>query len=120
PEYPHRVFPDNANAYCSDRPISMPSTIGDDRNTIIIIVVGVVLAAISGDIGILIIWICRKKVKNEENTLKMTMALTGLEDNEPLRQSNVAPNCKKLRTIKETEIRRGDILGQGAFGIVYK
>lgn len=50
----------------------------------------------------------------------MTMALTGIEDNEPLRQTNVLPNVAQLRIIKETEIRRGDTLGVGAFGTVYK
>ncbi|KAJ3660838.1 hypothetical protein Zmor_005269 [Zophobas morio] len=120
PEFPHRAFPDNANAYCSDRPLTMSSTsFGDNNSTIIVTTVGIVLAVITLIVGFLIIWICRKKVKNEENTLKMTMALTGLED-EPLRQTNVAPNCKRLRTIKETELRRGNVLGQGAFGIVYK
>ncbi|CAH0547387.1 unnamed protein product [Brassicogethes aeneus] len=56
----------------------------------------------------------------KESTIKMTMALTGLDDNEPLRPSNVMPNVAKLRIIKDTEIRKGSILGYGAFGTVYK
>lgn len=63
---------------------------------------------------------CQKKEKVKENAIKMTMALTGLEDNEPLRPSTTMPNVAKLRIIKETELRRGSILGYGAFGTVYK
>jgi epidermal growth factor receptor len=122
PEFPHRVFPENSDAYCSNRPISMSATSFPDSGvTVIIIIVGVVsviVACIGIAIWITCIW--RKKVKAKENTIKMTMALTGLEDNEPLRQTNVLPNVAQLRIIKETEIRRGDILGYGAFGTVYK
>ncbi|XP_039764179.1 epidermal growth factor receptor-like [Pararge aegeria] len=50
----------------------------------------------------------------------MTRVLTGCEDNEPLRPTNVKPNLAKLRIIKEAELRRGGMLGFGAFGKVYK
>jgi hypothetical protein len=46
--------------------------------------------------------------------------LTGMEDNEPLRPSNVKPNLAKLRIVKEAEMRKGGILGYGAFGTVFK
>lgn len=42
----------------------------------------------------------------------------GSED-EPLKPSNVKPNLAKLRIVKEAELRRGGILGYGAFGTVY-
>lgn len=61
-----------------------------------------------------------RSFKAKENTVKMTMALTGLDDNEPLRPTGVKPNLAKLRIIKEEEMRRGGILGTGAFGHVYK
>ncbi|EFA01355.2 epidermal growth factor receptor isoform X1 [Tribolium castaneum] len=121
PEFPHRVFPDNAFSYCSDKPLNLPISGFVDNNYTVVIATGITSAIIIIIIIIILVtWFFRKKVKAEESTLKMTMALTGLEDNEPLRQTNVSPNCKKLRTIKETEIRRGDILGYGAFGTVYK
>ncbi|XP_044271495.1 epidermal growth factor receptor isoform X2 [Tribolium madens] len=120
PEFPHRVFPDNSNAYCSDKPLNLPISGFVENNYTVVIATAITGAIIIIIIIVLVTWFCRKKVKAEESTLKMTMALTGLEDNEPLRQTNVSPNCKKLRTIKETEIRRGDILGYGAFGTVYK
>jgi L1 cell adhesion molecule len=62
----------------------------------------------------------RQRAKAKENAVKMTMALTGLEDNEPLRPTNVKPNLAKLRIVKEAEMRKGGILGYGAFGTVFK
>ncbi|XP_058451762.1 epidermal growth factor receptor isoform X1 [Malaya genurostris] len=60
------------------------------------------------------------KQKNKKEAVKMTMALAGCEDSEPLRPTNVGPNLTKLRIIKEAEIRRGGVLGMGAFGRVFK
>ena len=71
----------------------------------------------------------------------MSKVLAGCEDSEPLRPTSnyffeslryqlftyilcfildVGPNLTKLRIIKEAEIRRGGVLGMGAFGRVYK
>lgn len=60
----------------------------------------------------------RRKAK--ESAVKMTMVLTGIEDSEPLHPSNVKPNLAKLRIVKENEMRKGGVLGSGAFGTVYK
>lgn len=68
--------------------------------------------------GMFFYW--RQRAKAKENAVKMTMVLTGLEDNEPLRPTNVKPNLAKLRIVKEAEMRKGGILGYGAFGTVYK
>lgn len=46
--------------------------------------------------------------------------MSGFEDNEPLKPTNVKPNLAKLRIVKEAELRKGGILGYGAFGTVYK
>ncbi len=67
----------------------------------------------------LLVWKYNKH-KAKENAVKMSMVLTGIEDSEPLQPTNVKPNMGKLRTVKETEIRKGGILGSGAFGVVYK
>ena len=48
------------------------------------------------------------------------MVMTGYEDNEPLRLTNIKPNLAKLKIVKEAELRKGGILGYGAFGTVYK
>lgn len=63
-------------------------------------------------------WLQRAKTK--ENTVKMTMRMTGFDDNEPLKPTNIKPNLAKLRIVKEAELRKGGILGYGAFGTVYK
>ena len=63
-------------------------------------------------------WSQREKAK--ENTAKMTMVMSGYEDNEPLRPTNIKPNLSQLRIVKEEDLRKGGILGYGAFGTVYK
>jgi len=51
----------------------------------------------------------------------MTIAMTGgYDDNEPLRPTNVKPNLSQFRTVKEEELRKGGVLGCGAFGTVFK
>ena len=42
------------------------------------------------------------------------------DDNEPLKPTNIKPNLAKLHIVKEAELRKGGILGYGAFGTVYK
>jgi len=39
---------------------------------------------------------------------------------EPLTPSGASPNQAYLRIIKETELKKGGVLGSGAFGTVYK
>lgn len=69
---------------------------------------------------ILLLYVCRQKAKAKKDAVKMSKVLTGCEDSEPLRPSNVGPNLSKLRIISQSELRRGGLLGQGAFGKVYK
>jgi L1 cell adhesion molecule len=85
------------------------------------VLVGVLVCAVVVAV-ILAVVVCqwRQRAKAKENAVKMTMVLTGLEDNEPLRPSNVKPNLAKLRIVKEAEMRKGGILGYGAFGTVFK
>lgn len=60
------------------------------------------------------------KERSKANRDEMLMKMSGYDPNEPLRPSNVKPNLSKFRTIKEEELRRGGVLGAGAFGTVYK
>lgn len=72
-------------------------------------------------LGVLIAFLCRQRALSQENTLRLTMKLTGLEgEEEPLTPTNVKPNLSKLRLIRESELRKGGIIGSGAFGTVYK
>lgn len=77
-----------------------------------------VILALLVSIALFCNWRLRSKAKKD--AVKMTLVLTGMEDNEPLRPSNVKPNLAKLRIVKEAEMRKGGILGYGAFGTVYK
>ncbi|XP_011298700.1 epidermal growth factor receptor isoform X1 [Fopius arisanus] len=117
-EYPHKVYPDEGEPYCSAAPIpGFP--LENEIQPAILMGVGSILAVILG-VSAIIMWQWRLRTKAKENTVKMTMALTGLDDNEPLRPTGVKPNLAKLRIIKEEEMRKGGILGYGAFGNVYK
>ncbi|XP_071057368.1 epidermal growth factor receptor isoform X2 [Onthophagus taurus] len=117
-ELPYRLFSEtNSDSYCSDKPKVSPLTANPAPS--------VVVLSATGGIAILIIIIVMfiavyrwRRVKDKENALKMV--LNGLEDNEPLHPSSVGPNLAKLRIIKEMEMRKGGILGYGAFGTVYK
>ena len=64
------------------------------------------------------LWWQRNKTKAA--ALKMTMTMMPYDDHEPLKPTNIKPNLAKLRIVKEAELRKGGILGYGAFGTVYK
>ena len=61
-----------------------------------------------------------KTDKDKMSTVKLTMRLSGFDDVEPLNQSNLKPNLAPLRSIKETELRKGDMIGSGFGGTVYQ
>jgi L1 cell adhesion molecule len=87
---------------------------------LVIVVSGTVFAVVFVVFVVAIFLYWRQRAKAKANAVKMTMALTGLEDNEPLHPTNVKPNLTKLRIVKEAEMRKGGILGYGAFGTVFK
>lgn len=84
------------------------------------IVIPVVVLIFILAIAAVFIYCCYKRVKEKEASVKMSRVLSGCEDSEPLRPTNVRPNLTKLRIVKEAELRRGGILGMGAFGRVFK
>ncbi|CAH1394458.1 unnamed protein product [Nezara viridula] len=113
PDRNHRVFPENGEPYCSVEP--EPRIAESERMPIVF------MSVIAGALilfGFLIILVYQCRLRNKEkNATKMSMMLQGLE---PLHPTNVKPNLAKLRIIKEAEMRRGGVLGYGAFGTVYK
>lgn len=113
PDRNHRVFPENGEPYCSVEPA--PRIAESERMPIVF------MSVIAGALilfGFLIILVYQCRLRNKEkNATKMSMMLQGLE---PLHPTNVKPNLAKLRIIKEAEMRRGGVLGYGAFGTVYK
>ncbi len=121
-DYPYKIIRDvetKLSPYCSKFPeSSLRSSIGDGMSLILIlafIFLFLVLLSL-----IMLLYVCKQKTKAKKDAVKMSKVLAGCEDSEPLRPSNVGPNLTKLRIIKEAEIRRGGILGMGAFGRVYK
>lgn len=91
-EYLHRVFPEDGDSYCSNirnSPLTVRPKFTYDLATII----GIAVVATIGVVIVgLFIYYCCKKEKITGNAMKMTMSLTRLEDNEPLRPTNVLPN----------------------------
>ncbi|KAF7998158.1 hypothetical protein HCN44_009556 [Aphidius gifuensis] len=116
-EYPHKIYAE-VEPYCSADPIGLGLQFDNELQPAIFAVLGVFVIMSM----VAMVWVCqyRLNTKAKEKTVQMTMALTGLDDNEPLRPTGVKPNLAKLRIIKEEELRKGGLLGFGAFGNVYK
>ncbi|XP_070496722.1 epidermal growth factor receptor isoform X2 [Chironomus tepperi] len=119
PKYKYKIFPEandiKSRPYCSSD-LGLRITAGVPTLLIVIfITLGLVLTFL-----IILTYLCRQKAKAKKDVVKMSKVLAGCEDSEPLRPTNVGPNLTKLRIIKEAELRRGGILGMGAFGRVYK
>lgn len=122
PQYKYKVFPEandsKSRPYCSAKiPDSMNFRTGGIPYILVgaFVFLGLVLVFL-----ILLLYVCRQKAKAKKDAVNMSKVLTGCEDSEPLRPSNVGPNLSKLRIIAQSELRRGGLLGQGAFGKVYK
>lgn len=114
PDRSHRVFPENDSPYCSVEPVA---SIMHEAGNLHIILVSVIISSLVL-FGFLIALVYQCRLRNKEtNAAKMSMMLQGLE---PLHPTNVKPNLAKLRIVKEAEMRRGGVLGYGAFGTVYK
>ncbi|CAG7730524.1 unnamed protein product [Allacma fusca] len=117
PDFPHRNVPAERQPYCSLYASTSQST--DEPTSAI--VVGTVVCFIILAIFATILGLYCVKAKTKENTFKMTLGMiNGYGDSEPLQPTNVKPNLSKFRTVKEEELRKGGILGCGAFGTVYK
>ncbi|GIY37824.1 epidermal growth factor receptor [Caerostris extrusa] len=122
PDKPFKIFVDNVrDPYCSSEDANAVALHGMEEDQIPAILGGVMGCFVILGIFMAVFsyqWLQRARTK--ENTVKMTMRMSGFEDNEPLKPTNVKPNLAKLIIVKEAELRRGGILGYGAFGTVYK
>uniref|UniRef100_W4VRP0 Receptor protein-tyrosine kinase n=1 Tax=Corethrella appendiculata TaxID=1370023 RepID=W4VRP0_9DIPT len=119
PEFPHKIFQqDKLGPYCSATPINSSFRLGETAETPLIMIIILSLLFLLLCILIASIVICKQK--NKKDAVKMTMVLTGCDDSEPLRPTTVGPNLTKFKIIKESELRRGCVLGMGAFGRVFK
>lgn len=121
-DYPYKVYlQELAGPYCSPKAAAM-SAVSADVAAMPRIYIFLIIA--SGVVMVLLLsggcFCYYQKAKTDKETVKMTMVLTGCDDSEPLRPSNVGPNLSKLKIVKEQELRQGGLLGSGAFGQVYK
>uniref|UniRef100_A0A8D9BMT9 Receptor protein-tyrosine kinase n=1 Tax=Cacopsylla melanoneura TaxID=428564 RepID=A0A8D9BMT9_9HEMI len=117
---PYKVFPqNNSEAYCAARPAEMAYMTEKDQ-------MPVILGAVFMLFFLCMIFLVavgyrwKQNITQKENAVKMTLVLNSLDDNEPLQPSTVKPNMEKLKIVKEAEMRKGGVLGYGAFGTVYK
>ncbi|XP_032821647.1 receptor tyrosine-protein kinase erbB-4-like isoform X1 [Petromyzon marinus] len=83
----------------------------------------VVLAAVVGSLCMVVVLtlgvLLYKRSSNQKR--KKTLRRYAIErELEPLTPSGMTPNQAQLHILKETELRRGKVLGSGAFGTVYK
>ncbi|KAG8192328.1 hypothetical protein JTE90_002148 [Oedothorax gibbosus] len=119
---PYKVFVDSVrDPYCSSEDSNAVALHGAEEDNIPAILGGVMgCFVILGIFMALFSYQWLQRARTKENTVKMTMRMSGFEDNEPLKPSNVKPNLAQLRIVKQHELRNGGILGYGAFGTVYK
>ncbi|KFB41066.1 AGAP008819-PA-like protein [Anopheles sinensis] len=118
PSHPHKRYPQEVgNPFCSAEAPPTGQRLEAQTQIKVLIYGGFAVVLV---IVVVIAYVLLSRQKNKKEAVKMTMALAGCEDSEPLRPSNVGPNLTKLRIIKEAEIRRGGVLGMGAFGRVFK
>lgn len=117
--HPHKIHSHNG-FHCAAEPIKY--SMHDNSTTTAQVWILVIFVALGIAVTAFLFALCytKKKIRAKQEAVKMTMVLAGCEDSEPLRPTNVGPNLTKLRMIKEAEIRRGAILGMGAFGRVFK
>lgn len=119
---PFRIFDEKMDdPYCSSEDQNAVALQGIEEDHIPAILGGVMGCLVLLGIFMAVFgYQCLQRARTKENTVKMTMRMSGFEDNEPLKPTNVKPNLAKLRIVKEAELRKGGILGYGAFGTVYK
>ncbi|KAL9912330.1 epidermal growth factor receptor isoform 2-T2 [Glossina fuscipes fuscipes] len=120
PEYSHVNYQSpHIGTFCSAVPPKGSKLTAAVDNYFFLIIAFVTLVLVVGILSV-VTYICRQKTKAKQEAVKMGMVLTGCEDSEPLSPSNRGANLSKLRIVKDAELRKGGLLGMGAFGHVYK
>jgi len=113
---PHRISESNMlDPYCSDDAgidIDNPRivSLGSTSIFFLLIISAAIMVCVS-------VYRCQIE---KDKTVKLTMHLSGIDDVEPLNPSNLKPNLAPLRSIKETELRKGNVLGSGFGGTVFQ
>lgn len=124
PDKPFKVFQQpntEGDPYCSKvDPNNGPQIESPDEQWTTVLIIGIVCTIFLGLCMAFFSYHWLQRARSKENTMKLTMRMSGFEDNEPLKLTNIKPNLAKLRIVKEAELRKGGILGYGAFGTVHK
>lgn len=86
------------------------------------VIVGIVCGALAFVTLVLfgVAMLCRQRAQAEATKMKLTAQMSGIDEAEPLKPTDVKPNMSMLRLVKESELRCGYMIGSGAFGMVYK
>lgn len=113
PDKPYRISEKNMlDPFCSELPGIDEKSSSLDFLTIILM-----FAIISGAMGACVVVHRCQDVQDKK--LRLTQQLSGINDREPTNPSNMKPNLSPMISIKETELRKGKILGSGFGGTVY-
>lgn len=119
PEFPYKVY-SLEQPYCSAVAAKAGFASGDSTETIMYLAIAFIVLLLLFAVLIISSLHCRQKAKIKKDTVNMTRILSGCEDAEPLRPTNVGANLSKLTVIKGDQLSIGALLGRGAFGEVYK
>lgn len=119
-EMPHINYHEFIGAHCMSTPPKGPrGQLANLSANMIMIIAAVIIIPVLCVLSV-IIYICRQKQQEKKATDDLAKVFFGGEDSEPLRPSNIGANLSKLRIVKDAELRKGGVLGMGAFGRVYK
>lgn len=117
-EYPYKVYSLD-QPYCSAISAKAGFASGESTETIMYLAIAFIVLLLLFACLIISSLHCRQKAKIKKDTMNMTRVLTGYEDAEPLRPTNVGANRSKLTLISGNELQIGAPLGRGAFGEVF-
>ncbi|XP_038078963.1 epidermal growth factor receptor-like [Patiria miniata] len=113
----------NSSGVCMRDPALIPNTKPQKDQVPIGTIVGVTVSVIAILVLVIIAYFVYQKM-TKSGYIPPALALKDLQGasygNGPLTPSGAAPNQAQLKIIKETELKRGSILGSGAFGTVYR
>lgn len=118
PEFPYKVY-SLEQPYCSAVAAKAGFASGDSTETIMYLAIAFIVLLLLFAVLIISSLHCRQKAKLKKDTVNMTRMLSGCDDAEPLRPTNVGANLSKLMVVKGDELSIGAQLGRGAFGEVY-
>ncbi|XP_053385686.1 receptor tyrosine-protein kinase erbB-4-like [Mercenaria mercenaria] len=130
PEYLQDLSKDvdgTSKAVCTNKTTVTGKISGDNTRTFIIEASAIATATVVIFIVVTLsvcLWRRKRKRKRQlsrnETTELMSKGYTFFSTEEPLCPTDAKPDLSKLRIIKESELRRGGVIGSGAFGMVYK